>query len=314
MDLIEEKSDMLQAEKDDRKSDKTAPASRYVLITPTRNEEAFIERTIQGIVEQTLKPVRWVIVSDASTDRTDEIVKEYAKIHPFIELVRVEERNGRDFASKVIAFKAGYAGLNGVEYDFLGNLDADIYVEPDYYASILAEFERNEKLGLAGGVRYDLYQGAFKRYGKAANSVGGCVQLYRRACFEETGGFIPVKYGGEDAIAEITARMLGWEVRSFPDRKIFHYRETGAMNRNVLRTRFREGVKDYLIGYHPLFELLRCFYRIKQKRPWFLGAILSVAGYLWAGLKRMDRPVPSEMVQFLRTEQMSRLRSLFKRA
>ncbi|MHC4943836.1 MAG: glycosyltransferase family 2 protein, partial [Planctomycetota bacterium] len=267
---------MLHLEKQTQQKDRKAAPPKYVLITPTRNEEDFIDRTIQGIVEQTVKPVQWIIVSDASTDRTDDIVKAYAKKHPFIKLVRVEERNGRDFASKVFAFKRGYAQLNGVAYDYVGNLDADIYVEPDYYASVLAEFEGNEKLGLAGGVRYDLYKGEFKRYGKAANSVGGCVQLYRRACFEETGGFIPVKYGGEDAIAEIMARMRGWEVRSFPDRKIFHYRETGAMNRSVLTTRFREGIKDYLIGYHPLFEMLRCIFRINQKRPWFLGALLSM--------------------------------------
>lgn len=295
--------------KQNRTDADTAPASRYVLITPTRNEEEHIGRTIESIAAQTVRPVKWVIVSDGSTDRTNEIVESYASEHDFIHLLRLKEREGRDFAAKVKAFNLGREQVEAVEYDFIGNLDADITVGPDYYENILAQFENDEKLGLAGGERFDLYQGEFIKFNKAKNSVGGCVQLYRRPCFEATGGFIPVEFGGEDAIAEIMARMHGWKVRSFPGEKIYHHRETGAMNKNALRTRFREGVKDFLIGYHPLFELLRCVYRAKQKRPIVIGGMLSMVGYCWAWLRGYRRPVPEEMVKFLRKEQMERIRS-----
>ncbi|MFH1998795.1 MAG: glycosyltransferase family A protein [Planctomycetota bacterium] len=301
---------MLQTRNENQEKRKTVSQPKYVLITPTRNEEEHIGRAIQAIAAQTVRPVRWVIVSDGSTDRTDEIVRTHAAEHPFIELVLVGKRKGRDFASKVRAFNLGYDRLKKVDYDFIGNLDADISVGPDYYESILAEFAGDEKLGLAGGVRYDLYQGEFVRFTKANNSVGGCVQLYRKACFEDTGGFIPVEYGGEDAIAEIMARMHGWKVKSFPNEKIYHYRETGAMNKGALKTRFREGIKDYLIGYHPLFELLRCIYRARQKRPFILGGVWSMLGYLRAWIGRLKRPVPDEMVKYLRKEQMRRIRNL----
>jgi len=289
-------------------SSNTATLPKYALITPTRNEEEHIGRTIEAITAQTVQPVKWIIVSDGSTDRTHEIVESYAAEHSFIDLLCLKERKGRDFAAKVKAFNLGRDQLNDVDYDFIGNLDADISVGPDYYEAILAEFGKDDTLGLAGGERYDLYQGEFIKFNKAGNSVGGCVQLYRKECFDATGGFIPVEFGGEDAIAEIMARMHGWKVKSFAKEKIFHHRETGAMNKNALRTRFREGIKDYLIGYHPLFELLRCVYRAKQKRPLIVGGILSMGGYCWAWIRGYKRPVPDHMVKFLRKEQMERIR------
>lgn len=282
----------------------------YVLITPTRNEEEHIVRTMDGIVAQNVRPLRWVIVSDGSTDRTDELVRTYAEKHDFIRLVRVEDRSNRDFASKVYAFRRGREELADLDYDFIGNLDADILLGKDYYAAMLEAFEKNESLGLAGGVRYDLCGDRFQKFDKASNSVGGCVQLYRRECFEKVGGFLPLPFGGEDAVAEIMTRMHGWKVKSFPRQKIFHYRETGAMNRHVLRTRFREGLKDYLIGYHPLFELCRCLFRLRQKRPLVLGALVSAFGFFWGMIQRMERPVPREMIRYLHREQLGRL---FKR-
>ena len=76
----------------------------YVLITPARNEEAFIELTMKSVVNQTVRPVKWVIVSDGSTDSTDAIVKKYAAEHDWIELITMPERRERHFAGKVNAF------------------------------------------------------------------------------------------------------------------------------------------------------------------------------------------------------------------
>src|SRR4051812_32022202 len=113
---------------------------RFVLITPARNEANFIEGTVKSVISQAHKPIKWVIVSDGSTDGTDEIVKRYAAEHHWIELVRMPQREERHFAGKVHAFNAGYAKIKGVHYDVIGNLDADITFEEDYLAFLLFKF------------------------------------------------------------------------------------------------------------------------------------------------------------------------------
>src|SRR5271166_3066755 len=122
----------------------------YVLITPARNESQFIELTIKSVVSQTVRPIKWVIVSDGSTDGTDDIVKKYAADHPWIELVRMPERRERHFAGKVHAFNAGYAKVRDLDYDVIGNLDADITFDEGYFDFLLREFAASPRLGVAG--------------------------------------------------------------------------------------------------------------------------------------------------------------------
>src|SRR3989442_14552513 len=122
----------------------------YVLITPARNEEAFIEQTIKSVVCQTILPVKWVIVSDGSTDGTDDIVKKYAAEHKWMELVRMPERTERHFAGKVHAFNAGYEKVRDLNYDIIGNLDADITFEEDYISFLLRKFTENSQLVVGG--------------------------------------------------------------------------------------------------------------------------------------------------------------------
>src|SRR5436305_1790882 len=107
--------------------------SRYVLITPARNEAAFIEQTIVSVVRQTVRPVKWVIVDDGSTDATAEIVARHAAGQPWIELVRMPEHHERHFAAKVHAFNAGLARMQGASYHAIGCLDGDISFDEDYF-------------------------------------------------------------------------------------------------------------------------------------------------------------------------------------
>src|ERR1700747_1499442 len=107
----------------------------YILITPARNEALFIEKTIVSVVAQTMRPIKWVIVSDGSTDATDDIVCKYVREYSWIELVRTPEHRERHFAAKVHAFNAGYARVKDLEYEIIGNLDADVsFDERDYFA------------------------------------------------------------------------------------------------------------------------------------------------------------------------------------
>ena len=281
---------------------------RYALVTPAKNEAAFIEKTIISVINQTITPVKWVIVSDGSTDRTDEIVNEYARQHAFIQLVRRDSET-RHFGNKVHAFRAGYAELEGVDYGFIGNLDADIELPAQYYEQILDKFAGDEKLGLAGGTRFDLCDGQFVKVQCARNSVGGPFQLFRRSCYEDFGGYIPLQLGGIDAVAEIMARQYGWGVRSYTDINVHHYRCTGTAKGNIYQAAYRGGKKLYVIGYHPLFEIAKLM-RVRSMKD-LKANLYELAGYTRAALSRFERQVPDDFVAYLRKEQVDRLKHLF---
>lgn len=280
----------------------------YALITAARNEAAYIEKTLSSVVAQTLPPIKWVIVSDASTDRTDEIVSRYADEYAFIQLLRNSADHQRNYGSKAVALKIAYAQLTGLECDLIGNLDADVSFGPAYYETGLSKFAANGRLGVAGGIRFDWWDGRFRKLRPARNSAGGPTQLFRRTCFDEVGGYLPLRYGGLDTAAETTARMRGWEVETFPDLEYYHYRCTGTAGGGLARAKFKAGIIAYSLGYHPLFELARCAFRLFDP-PRVVGSLALMAGYCWAALQGGDRQVSEDFVRYLRAEQFARLRS-----
>jgi len=279
----------------------------YALLTAAHNEERYIEKTITSVLEQTVLPVKWIIVSDNSTDSTEHIVRHYSRQYSFIRLVRKKSTEGRHFGSKALAIRLAYAQLKAFKFDFIGNLDADVSFAPTYFQFLLEKFAQNQKLGLAGGIRYDLVNGSFKQVPISPNSVGGPSQVFRRCCFEQIGGYLPLQKGGIDSVAEIMVRMYGWDVVSFPELKVYHYRQTGTANGNKIKSLFNAGIRDYSIGYHPMFEIVRCLPRLKEK-PYLLRTLLMLSGYFWAGVSRYERPVSKTLIQFLRAEQKQRLR------
>ena len=283
----------------------------YVLITPARNEEAFIEQTIKSVVRQTIPPVKWVIVSDGSTDSTDDIVNKYAANYGWIELVRMPERKERHFAGKVHAFNAGYAKVKDLKYDIVGSLDADISFDPEYFDFMLKKFAQNNKLGVGGTpfrqgkVQYDY------RFSRKEHVSGAC-QLFRQECFESIGGYIPLKAGGIDLTAVVTARMKGWETETFTDKVCIHHRPMGTAKDRILLATFKSGYGDYPMGVHPVWQLFRSVYQMSRK-PILLGGSMLMVGYLWAMLTRAHKPVSMEFVRFRRKEQMGWLNEYFKK-
>jgi len=285
--------------------------STYVLITPARNEEALIEKTIQSVIAQTVIPRKWVIVSDGSTDRTDEIVSHYTKSHGFIALVRLRSRGKRDFGSKAHAFKIGYEQVKNEDYNFIGNLDADVSFDPDYYARVLEAFRRNPRMGVAGGIILDHVNGRFCKLHYHIAHVSGAVQLFRRACFEQIGGYLPLPFGGIDSIADISARMHGWETRTLPELEVKHHRRIGMGQGSVLAVGFRDGVRDYSLGYRPFFELGKCIIGTHGS-PRVVSGLLRISGYFWALLRRDKPVVPKNVLTYFRSEQSQRLWSFMR--
>ena len=282
----------------------------YVLITAARNEEAFIEKTIQSVIAQTVLPKKWVIVSDGSTDRTDEIVQSYAKGREWIELIRMPERKERHFAGKAYAFNSGCERTKDSNYDVIGNLDADISFGEDFFEYLLDKFKNMPELGVAGTHYMEGNFHSFKDSYIDVHHVNGQCQLFRRQCLEEVGGYLPVKDGGVDWIAVITARMKGWKTYSFDERTFTHHRAMGTANSNVFKAKFHYGKKDYFFGGHPLWQVCRAIFQMTNK-PYVIGGLLFLSGYIWAWLIGVERPVSKELIEFYRHEQMERLKKLF---
>lgn len=279
----------------------------YVLITPARNEAKFIELTLKSVVSQTIRPLKWVIVSDGSTDGTDEIVSKYLGDHPWIELVRMPERSERNFAGKVLAFNAGYARVKEMQFDAVGSVDGDASFEEDFFAFLLEKLSQDSALGLvgtafreSGGDKYDY------RFVSIEHVTGIC-QLFRRQCYQDIGGYVAVKGGAIDRIANIAARMKGWKTRTFPEKTYFHHRRMSTAEQGVLKARFKDGAKDYAVGSHPLWELFRSTYQM-TKAPYIVGGLTLLLGYAWSVVRGVKRPVSEEMARFTRQEQMQRLK------
>ncbi len=282
-------------------------------MTAAYNEQEHIGETIESMLSQTLLPRRWVIASDGSTDGTDAIIERYAAQHDFIRFLRISRAPGRSFGSKVAALHKAYQLFEGLSYDFIGNLDADVTIDPNYYADLIAHFERTPQLGIAGGLVFEESNGVFQ--GRRANriySVAHAGQLVRRSCFEAINGYAILEYGGEDWHAQINARMKGWTAESVPELKIYHHRHTGKAG-SILRHKFRQGRMDYGFGSDPVFEILKCVERFAEP-PWIAGGLSRLCGFIWSTIRRDKRPVSNEFVAFLRSEQRQKISALFARS
>ena len=289
------------------------PLPAYVLVTPARNEEAFIEKTMESMIQQTFLPVKWVIVDDGSTDATGKMVGRFAERYDWIELVQLPVRRERNFAAKVHAFNAGQERVQGLEYEVIGNLDSDVSLDADHFEFLLTKFKEDPRLGVAGTVfKEDGYNSETDSLEGQLHVSGQC-QLFRRRCFEDIGGYFANKAGGIDWIAVTTARMKGWKTRSFREKSFFHYRHLGTAERSVFAAAFSYGEKDYYLGGHPLWELFRVSY-LMVKPPYLVEGLALGLGYVWAMLRRLPRPISNELMTFHRREQLRKLKTILKLA
>lgn len=285
---------------------------RYVLITPARNEERIIERTIKSVIAQTVQPHRWIIVNDGSTDKTDQIVSSYASRYSWIHLISVPEHNGHNFGAKVRCFESGLNELRHDKYEIIGNLDADLTFESDYFEYLMDKFSADPHLGVGGTPFVEANTKIYDYRFTNIEHVSGACQLFRRECFEDIGGYIPIASGGIDWVAVTTARMKGWKTRTFTGRTIVHRRAMGTGGGKVSGYRFRLGMKDYNLGNGAIWELFRSLYQMRYW-PVVFGGLAMLAGYLWALIRHQPRPISSELIQFSRREQKDRLRVKFTR-
>jgi glycosyltransferase involved in cell wall biosynthesis len=287
-----------------------SPVARpYVLITAARDAGQSIERTIASVALQTRPPAAWAVVSDGSSDRTDEIVGRHLDQLSWLRLVRIDRSGSANFAAKARALERAYATVVDTPHGAVGNLDADVVVPPEYFERCTGALAEDGALGITGGRVVEVIGGRRRIQRSAATSVAGAVQCFRRPCWEAVGsGYLPLEGGGEDAVAEVLARSAGYTVRCLEDLEVLHDGPVVSGSRSTLGARRARGVTNWRLGYHPLFQIAGAVSRLNEP-PALLGSVATLAGYGGAAIRRTPRTPPPEVVDRLRREQTTRLRA-----
>jgi poly-beta-1,6-N-acetyl-D-glucosamine synthase len=283
----------------------------YVVITPVRNEVEHLDRTIESMIRQTLRPITWVIVNDGSSDATGRIADAASVKYNWIRVVHRIDRGFRRPGNGVVeAFRDGYRLVETDRWDFIAKLDGDLSFEPHFFSSVLARFSEDPRLGIAGGTICKRERGRLiaEWMGDPPFHVRGATKIYRSECWRQLGGYLhPVS--GWDTIDEIKANMLGWRTYSFPDLKIHHHRPAGEAD-GAWSNWFKNGRANYIAGYHPMFMLGKCAIRMFRK-PYGVGALGLMLGFVSGYVKRVPRIDDTQLIDYLRRQQIRRL--LFKR-
>lgn len=284
--------------------------NEYVIITPAFNEGQYIERTIKSVMSQVLKPAVWIIVDDGSTDGMANTIQPYTKQYSWIKYVFRPKVPGQSYyGSNVYAIQEGLKYLEGIQYDFLAILDADISLPQDYYAKLLSRMGKDGKLGIASGIYVDrIGENKFRKILNDRRSTPKALMVFRKQCFDDIGGFIAMKYGGEDTIACFTARMKGWKTWSFPDIIAIHNKPVGTGHaKNLLKIRFRQGVGEYFLASHPLFFMMKSLRRGVKERPFLIGGMMRIVGYIYAHFLKEKPQISKELSIYIRKEQLNRV-------
>lgn len=286
-----------------------AEMSRLLLITPVRDEEEHLARTIEAVAAQTRRPDRWLLVDDGSTDATPQILAAAAGRHDFITVLpgpgvgdggpdRLAE------AAEATAFNQALASVDLAAFTHLGKLDADVELDRRYLEGLLAAFELDPDLGLAGGELFEREpDGSWQRTKIPAHHVRGALKTYTRECFEAIGGI--EERLGWDTIDETYARMLGYGTRSLPALTARHHRPV-ATRGGVLRGRARHGTCAYVLRYGFVWVLGRSF-KVAASRPYVLSGIAFLCGYLSAAVRRRARVEDPDFKRFVRRELRGRM-------
>ncbi len=279
---------------------------KYAVITPVRDEAEYIAETVESMAAQTLPPQKWVVVDDGSSDRTPEILDAASAKYPWIEVIHRLNRGFRKSGGGVIeAFYDGYRSLNGTKWELLVKLDGDLSFAADYFQKCFAHFSADRHLGIGGGVVCVSENGNLveEAPGDPPFHVRGATKIYARACWEQISPLIEAP--GWDTIDEVKANMLGWTTRTFRDLKLTQHKATGAGD-GAWRNWFKNGLANYVTGYHPAFMIAKCIKRATS-RPGSLEWIALWAGFCSGYLKSVPRVDDARVIRYLRQQQVRRL-------
>lgn len=284
--------------------------SKYIIITPVRDEEKYIEQTIRSVISQTIKPIEWIIVDDGSQDRSTEIIYEYCREYNWIKPLRLERKSNRQPGSAVIcAFNKGYEIVSNDKFDFIVKLDCDLQLMPNYFEKLFKKFQYDQRLGIASGVYLEKKHKDWIPVKMPEYHAAGASKVVRKKCFEDINGFIPIK--GWDTIDEIRAQVKGWKTCHFQELKFYHLKNEGS-GIGQLRTNAMHGEIYYLIGGAKAFFLIKVIHRMFYGRPFILGGLIMSVGFLKPLIQRKKLIVSNDEARYYKKLLNKRmLRKLF---
>ena len=286
----------------------------YVLISPCRDEAAYMRETLDSVIAQSLRPARWVIVDDGSTDETPRVLAEYARRHDWIEIVTLGDRGRRSVGPGVIeAFYAGYRTINPDDYDYLCKLDLDLRLPPRYFELLVARMQADPRIATCSGKAYVGQRGRLVPERHGDDTSLGMTKFYRVSCFKAIGGFErEVMWDGIDCHR---CRMKGWIACSWdePGLRFVHLRPMGSSQRGIYAGRMRHGAGQYFMGTGFLYMAASAASRLNQ-RPYLLGSLAMLWGWLSSALQRKPRLEDPEFRSALRAYQRRALLFGKKRA
>ena len=281
--------------------------NNYIVITPAKNESNYIRFTLNSMIKQSIKPQKWIIVDDGSSDDTYEIVTKAIRNYSWITIIKTNSSEKRAPGTNVVnAFNYGLSTIKN-DYSYIVKLDADLEFDENYFEKMIRQFEINNRLGIAGGICVISTKGNKRKIEKIPEyHVRGTIKMYRKNCFDEIGGLIP-KFGW-DGIDEMKAMMLGWETKSFRDIIILHLRPTGKET-GLLRYGWRRGTLNYYMGYNPLYLILSCINNF-SKKPYVLFGLTLFAGYVYSYITNSEQINDKDLIKFIKKFQSQRIKSL----
>ena len=280
-------------------------SKRYIIISPVRNEEEYIEKTLHSIISQTVRPLEWIIVDDGSIDYTEKIVRNYAQKYSWIKLIIKKNRGYSQVGKSVIeAFNEGYREINTNDWGYIVKLNCDLSIEKDFFEKLISRFEEEEELGIAGATSYNISEhGGLHEEKMPEFHPAAAARMYRRECFEDIGQLVETL--GWDTIDLLRAHMKGWQTKRYSDLMMTHFRKMSS-RRGFWDGKLRTGKNFYITGYHPVFLIARSIYRLKEK-PYLIEPLGVICGYALAWRRRRKLVVTPEEKVFLRKQQLSRL-------
>lgn len=276
----------------------------YIIITAVKNEEDYLNLTIDSVIKQTIKPTQWIIVDDGSEDSTKIIIENYTYKYNWIRGVYLNDKGHRKPGIRHIkAFYAGYNILNGKDWKFIVKLDGDVSFNNSYFEKCFERFYQNTKLGIGGGRVVNKIKDAIVEEKHPLFHVRGATKIYRRECWDAIGGILVSP--AYDTLDEVKANMTGYETQTFQELTVIHHRKTGNAN-GKWKNSVKNGISDYLSGYHPLFFIIKCFARSIQK-PFLIDALGHLYGFISGYLKQMPQITDRKLVAYMRKQQIRRL-------